>query len=73
MAENTAFTERAIRKIEPRSIEEPFVEAITDYLFRMGRMAWDDARALFLVECPARGWIVAVWMMPVALKLEPAT
>jgi hypothetical protein len=35
-----------------------------------GRLVWDDAFALFFVNCPVRKWMVAVWMMPVALQFE---
>ncbi len=70
--ENIAFTERVIKTLMPRSIEDGMFEvSCHEYLMRMGRIAGDDTRALFWVNHPSAGLQVAVWMMPVALKLQP--
>lgn len=73
MSENIAFTEKAIARAQRGSIEQPFCAALNAYLFKLGRVAWDDARALFWVAPPSGKPQVAVWLMPVALRFEPNT
>ena len=71
MSTNKAFCARAIRKAQHLAIDDPFCQALHEYIVRSAKIAWDDARALFWVECPESGWRVAVWMMPAALHFEP--
>jgi len=72
MKESIAFTERVIRTLGQRSIEDGLFElALHDYLVLVGRIVWNDSRALFFVNHPSDGWQVAVWMMPIALQFEP--
>ena len=72
MVKNGAFLAKVINRLQRLSIETPFASALHDYVMRNGTIVWDDARALFWTKHPQDGWQVAVWMMPVALKFEPA-
>lgn len=72
MTENVAFTERAIERVRRASIEDsPFVTAITEYLMRTGRLAYDFERRLWWVNHPGQGWQVAVWMMAACEPVGP--
>lgn len=62
--ENKSFTSRCIAKAQSRSIAELEIQAITGYLVRFERLAYDPSCDLFFVETPQDGWAVAVWMMP---------
>jgi len=64
MNENLAFTDRCIAKLQRLSIEQLFCQVGTDYLMRLGRMAYDFERRLYWVKLPNGTWQVAVWMMP---------
>lgn len=68
MAENLAFTERTIRKLQRRSILNGLEEeAMAHYLFRQGRMHFDMERNLFWVDVPNGPPQIAVWMMPITV------
>lgn len=71
MAENRAFTEKAIAQAQRGALGEPFTDALHEYLVKQGRIAWDDKRALFWVQPPNGPPQVAVWMMEAATKFEP--
>ena len=71
MSENIAFTERTIAKVQRLSIEDgPFVEAITEYLMKHDRLAYNFGRKLWWVKHPSQGMQVAVWMMPACEPFE---
>lgn len=65
MTENRAFTERCIAELQKASIAAPKAQAMTRYLMRHKRLAYDDAHDLFWVSPVTGQPQVAVWMMPV--------
>lgn len=75
--ENYAFTRKSIDKAQRLSMKTDgaFLGAINEYLTNLGRLAWDDARALWWVSYPVskdkQEWQVAVWLMDVAAQFEP--
>lgn len=62
MSENIGFTERVIAKAQGLAPESLFCQALTDYLFQKGRLAYDLTHKLWLVNHPSQGWQVAVWL-----------
>jgi hypothetical protein len=69
MAENIAFTERVIADVQKRPLDLK-AQAITDYLMRFGRLAYDLAHKLWWVNHPSQGWQVAVWLTDACEELS---
>jgi hypothetical protein len=63
--ENRAFTDRTITALQKMSIRDG-VKAVTmhNYLLRMGRVAFNMERELFMVLPTAGNPQVAIWLMP---------
>jgi hypothetical protein len=62
VSENVGFTERCIAQAQHLSGDNLFCQAITDYLLRSGRLAYDFTHKLWLVDHPSQGWQVAIWL-----------
>lgn len=75
--ENYAFTRKAIDRAQRLDPEKHGLKlaAINEYLSQLGRLFWDDSRALFWVSYPMSSskseMHVAVWLMPVAGEFQP--
>jgi len=64
-----SFLGKAINRAQHETVATAFGQALTEYIAKKGKLAWDRERGLFRVNHPADGWQVAVWMMPTANEI----